>query len=1167
MKTEKSKRLKGSVLFTVVSVMSLLIIFLMGTLLLASAASERAHRSYSTSQAEYTARTAIESFSQAMQDNAAIAQSVVNMSKNDSFEPTVQIGSADMGSVGYYDNTNTWVDDKILVECIDETYVYSNDSKKWEPQQVIKVSATAKVGREEQTVTAYLRKKAPDETKPPEIKGFQCVGDGGFTTTKGYLSGDLTLGLLDTGNEVYELNNDSVVDTGITFINGTLNVGAQIDFLASKTGCGTVIMGDLNQDSGNGTQIIVDYPYAEWNDSTSSIEKIELTQKDIPYFYVDGNLNVTNKFNVIANGINTAKQLRKDAPFNIFCGSFKHTGNNINIASDIYIMGNSGSSQFGTTAGTSKLNAWSNSIANKTNTQFYSEGGSIYSNEDLTLGNAVIRGDVHVNGNLKIEGNATIYGDLVVGNDVNGNPYKIYKNGSVVNSGNLSALDGVVKGKIYNGDSAQTGTGGLADNIYMKENTYVSGSYIKPGYVKVQNFEYGNIARENIKLENKVYSNYVDGGQVSEIQTIENIPYSQSGAEPAMEKIVTQQENPNGNNEHFTDADGKSYADVEIHDESGNIISDSNLQMITGVAEYNYKNTRLLYKIGDMYYTSEPYLDAETGGLTFKKSTSRLVFLDGTVTEVVPENVEIYKADKDGNRTNERTDKLSIIYQVDENGNATEIETDSYFVYYKAAPDLGADGKSQILTPAVAVTELYTYYKPDQNGNATSVETSEKSFYYRADANGFPYVDDDGNPEEVSETFSYYKLSDSDDPVNETEAVSDAGLGKYLAWYDENIELGADDYDSILNNQIYYYNADPSTVGSLGYDIIYKVPDSPEDPYLPFDPVTDDPNVATKTGKDIKTEWHNAHNVTKNNAYNSVAIYPLSAYGKEVYPQSMTKAALLGNSDGGKYKIVTTLDEVKDGLGYGSTGFDTNIYYDDVPGATITGGKYDGFDYVNISGNPPNGQTSHTYNISKNTVIKINKDNGSQAVNININPNGANIWVVLDNCSFWNSNHNIVVNGNGTVNFLIKGNVSLDGVGIYTKNIYDQYNAGGDIIVREEDKVNINYYGTQGSKLTLANNCLLCGIARCPYTDIEVADTAGKQGNWIYVNSNGISEKMDPNYVSWVGSALFKCKKGIDGNEGGNNFALLYTGSNDSQKDISNEVIQQSWKVMYYDVC
>ena len=71
MKTEKSKRLKGAVLFTVVSVMSLLIIFLMGTLLLASAANKRAQKSYAVSQAEYTAKTAIESFTKAMANSSA----------------------------------------------------------------------------------------------------------------------------------------------------------------------------------------------------------------------------------------------------------------------------------------------------------------------------------------------------------------------------------------------------------------------------------------------------------------------------------------------------------------------------------------------------------------------------------------------------------------------------------------------------------------------------------------------------------------------------------------------------------------------------------------------------------------------------------------------------------------------------------------------------------------------------------------------------------------------------------------------------------------------------------------------------------------------------------------------------------------------------------------
>lgn len=1111
MKTEKSKRLKGAVLLTVVSVMSLLIIFLMGTLLLASAARERAHRSYSTSQAEYTARTAIESFSQAMQDNAGIAQSVVNMKKNDSFEPTVVINSAGMGSVGYYDNNNQWVDNKLQVECVDETYVYSNDSKKWEPQQVIKVSATAKVGREEKTVTAYLRKKAPDETKPTKIKGFQSLGDGGFTTTKGYMSGDFTLGLLDSGNKEYHFNNDSVVDTGVTFINGTLNIGAQIDILASKTGSGTVIMGDYNDLNGKGITIKVDYPYAEWNDSTSSVEKIELTQNKIPYFYVDGNLIVNNTFNVIANGIDTARQLRKDAPFNIFCGSFKHLGNNVNIASDIYIMGHSGSSQFGTNGGTSKLSAWSSSIANKTNTQFYSEGGSIYSNEDLALGQAVIRGDVHVHGNLDIiHNNLTIYGDLVVDG-------KILKNGNVATPG---VLDGVVKGKIYNGTNPQTGTGGLADNIYMKENTYVTGSYLKPGYVKVQNFEYGNVAVENVpiqnvKYNNTQYANYVFDSQIVGITEHVNNRVPQENVKTINVKVDYLWNQEKGANDiiycdHL-------YDDIEIFDENG----DSH-----PISDYAYRD---IYEIDGHYFSYIPYVNSLAAGeddrYTSYSKSYEVVYADGTKGTKLAEGYTIYKADKDGKPTSEVVNdgSLSIIYKVDKDGKPTDEVTNDAVIIYKVdaegnpTDDVTTTEYSYIKVDKdgnktdVVVDSMFTYYKPDQNGNATDVETSERSFYYRADGNGFLYVDDEGNPEEVSEVFSYYKLSAPDNPVDETEALNNAGEGKYLAWYDENQNA---------TDMIYYYNEDPNTA----------------------------------TG-DLE-QWHLTHNVSKDNAYNSVAIYPLSAYtsqGKEVYPKSMTRDSLLGKNNSGNYKVVTTLDDVKETLGYRSTGFDANVYYDDVPGATITGGKYVGFDYIDVN-------SGNTYDISNNTVIKTGITSSGPVV-ININPKGANIWVVLDNCSFGDAEHRIVVNGKGTVNFLIKGNVSLIKVGIYTKSIYDQYSAGGNIIIREDDKVNINYYGTQNSKLSLSNNCLLCGIAKCPYTDINIADTTGKTGDWIYVNSNGISKKIDPNAVAWVGSALFKSKTGS------NNFTLLHTDSNDSQKEISNEVIQQSWKVMYYDVC
>ena len=61
MKMKKNRKLKGSVLLTVVFVMAILIVFLFGTMSLAIAASNRSHVNYSSAQTSVTARTVAES--------------------------------------------------------------------------------------------------------------------------------------------------------------------------------------------------------------------------------------------------------------------------------------------------------------------------------------------------------------------------------------------------------------------------------------------------------------------------------------------------------------------------------------------------------------------------------------------------------------------------------------------------------------------------------------------------------------------------------------------------------------------------------------------------------------------------------------------------------------------------------------------------------------------------------------------------------------------------------------------------------------------------------------------------------------------------------------------------------------------------------------------------
>ena len=93
--TEKRKTVRGSVLFTTVSVMALLIIFLSGALALASSANNRAHKSYSSSQASYNARAAIDSFMQAMQSDAGVAAAVHDMDAN-GLQPTLGIADGNV---------------------------------------------------------------------------------------------------------------------------------------------------------------------------------------------------------------------------------------------------------------------------------------------------------------------------------------------------------------------------------------------------------------------------------------------------------------------------------------------------------------------------------------------------------------------------------------------------------------------------------------------------------------------------------------------------------------------------------------------------------------------------------------------------------------------------------------------------------------------------------------------------------------------------------------------------------------------------------------------------------------------------------------------------------------------------------------------------------------
>ena len=153
MKTEKKKTLRGSALFTVVAVMAILILFLTGTLALASASNSRAHKSYSVSQASYTARSAIRSFKAAMQDEtdgAGIVAAVHNLGTGEysgTLHPVINMGDNTMGNVGYWNEDGEWERDHLTLEPVPDRVDWIFEEGKWVPYNVVRLTATCRLGR------------------------------------------------------------------------------------------------------------------------------------------------------------------------------------------------------------------------------------------------------------------------------------------------------------------------------------------------------------------------------------------------------------------------------------------------------------------------------------------------------------------------------------------------------------------------------------------------------------------------------------------------------------------------------------------------------------------------------------------------------------------------------------------------------------------------------------------------------------------------------------------------------------------------------------------------------------------------------------------------------------------------------------------------------------
>ncbi|MBQ1340601.1 MAG: polymer-forming cytoskeletal protein, partial [Ruminococcus sp.] len=487
MKKERRKSMQGTVLFTTVSVMALLIIFLMGTLVLSSASNTRAHKTYSTSQASYTARAAIDAFIEAAARDTGIQAAITGLGDGGKIEADMVLSDPSLGEVGYVDqSTGNWVKDKIIIESVanDNVYEYLDDNNnqganaKWVKLAKVKVTASVRVGKEVETVSALIKKRGAQPAVPPQtinispnIKGIQSLGDG-YWPAGGRINGGLGVSLGDVDDPQGHLaiqRNDQVLQTTLSFINSSALIATSsfrvavhktmpgVDKDGNPTAAetpfsATVITGNLYIP--NNEFVSVEYKKeADTSiDGDYTLDYSKWTNKDVPYVYIDGAFKTSSSYVKFRNP--------NKSPFNLFAGTIdgllefesgniymmdpvagnepysdadvkvkynelhpevykvKNDQNNTNASVDVA----RGKNYLELNAG--NLYKWVDSIENHSEVSATALGGSIFCNGDLKINMkkaGTIDGDIRVEGNLELEGESfTVDGDVIVGGNATG---------------------------------------------------------------------------------------------------------------------------------------------------------------------------------------------------------------------------------------------------------------------------------------------------------------------------------------------------------------------------------------------------------------------------------------------------------------------------------------------------------------------------------------------------------------------------------------------------------------------------------------------------------------------------------------------------------------------------------------------------------------------------
>ncbi len=449
-KTTIPKRVKGTVLFTVVAVMMVLIVFLTATLALAVTANKRAYTAYQQEQTEYTAKAVLEAVNKNIADDtdgSHIRADIVKLAAGASMPLTVEINDGTATEAHTVNITNTG----------QKRSIYENNAWKEVGVYAVSITIDSRTTAASSTFESYL---AMDVVTTPGTTTTTTTttggGDGGAFVSLGDTAGtEIGTHGFTTGGTYIGIGLPTIMDYKLTgsgdmtidapfYVNGSLNVPIDLCMHYTKPNDFMVVMGNLTVTGGGDNGLIA--AVGGYNES------IAKTYENTPYLYVDGKFSTANHLKFGNN----------QHAVNVYCGSFEFTKNSMEIYGDIYAM-DEGESVFSINGGSdSNLYKWVGSTLTRVegDTTAY---GSLYSMGSLKITNennpVHIYGDLHLKGDLTIEnkGGLIVDGNIIVEGTItltdtgdsekpswlqctNGSIYA----GTIVNGGTIKCPNGTV---------------------------------------------------------------------------------------------------------------------------------------------------------------------------------------------------------------------------------------------------------------------------------------------------------------------------------------------------------------------------------------------------------------------------------------------------------------------------------------------------------------------------------------------------------------------------------------------------------------------------------------------------------------------------------------------------------------------------------------------------